>query len=204
LCRQKCNSGPDGVGFHNASGFPVVDEALFPDMRAMTAKAKALGLTPGWYGNNCHCADHRPACALSGSASCFAGDVAATLDFGFQSIKLDGCGIVENVTEFAALFNATGQRVLIENCHNGHPSYPTRDAATGAVDCPMNFFRASTDIRPTFGSVLINLRSTTAYNGDGGKGVTGPGCWAYPDVGIPFPAPSPLPARRVLKRRATF
>lgn len=43
----------------------------------------------------------------------------------------------------------------------------------------MNFFRSSTDIRPTFGSVLINVRSTTAYNSNG---LTGPGCWAYPDM----------------------
>ena len=47
-CWQKCNAGPGGVGFHNASGYPIVDEALFPDMRAMTTRAKALGITPGW------------------------------------------------------------------------------------------------------------------------------------------------------------
>lgn len=178
-CWQKCDSGPGGVGFHDASGYPVVDLSVFPDMRAMTARAKALGVTPGWYGNNCHCKDQRPGCALSnGSDSCFAGDVKATIDFGFESIKLDGCGIQKNVTHYAALFNATGKRVLIENCHNGNPTYPSRTAA-GAVDCPFNFFRSSTDIRPTYGSVLINLRSTSAYND---AGLTGPGCFAYPDM----------------------
>ena len=146
----------------------------------MATKAKSLGLIPGWYGNNCHCAEHRKGCALSeDDDSCFAGDVKATLDFGFESIKLDGCGIQKNVTHYAALFNATGKRVLIEDCHNGNPTYPTRDPATGEVDCPMNFFRSSTDIRPTYGSMLINLRSTSAYNG---AGLTGPGCWAYPDM----------------------
>ena len=179
-CWQKCDSGPDGVGFHDAQGYPVVDVALFPDMRAMAAKAKRLGLTPGWYGNNCHCSEQRPSCALSanGSDACFAGDVKATLDFGFESIKLDGCGVQKNVTHYAALFNATGKRVLIENCHNGNPTYPARTAA-GNVDCPFNFFRSSTDIRPTYGSVLINLRSTSAYND---AGLTGPGCFAYPDM----------------------
>ena len=179
-CWQKCNSGPLFQGFHDAHGYPVVDERIFPDMKAMAAKAKSLGLIPGWYGNNCHCAEHRKGCELSeGHDSCFAGDVQATLDFGFESIKLDGCGIQKNVTHYAALFNATGKRVLIEDCHNGNPTYPTRDAATGAVDCPMNFFRSSADIRPTYGSMLINLRSTSAYNG---ANLTGPGCWAYPDM----------------------
>ncbi len=53
---------------------------------------------------------------------CFAGDVQATLDFGFEEIKLDGCGDEKNVTLFAALFNASGKPVLIENCHNGNPT----------------------------------------------------------------------------------
>jgi hypothetical protein len=112
-CWQKCNSGPGGVGFHNASGYPIVDESIFPDMRAMTAKARALGLRAGWYENNCHCADHRAGCDLKNSPSCFKGVVQATVDYGFESIKLDGCGIVENVTEFAGLFNQTGKAVMI-------------------------------------------------------------------------------------------
>ena len=173
-CWQKCNSGPGGKGFHNASGYPIVDDDLFPDMRAMTNKAKSLGIVPGWYGNNCHCSDQ-----VCRDEKCFAGDVQATLDFGFESIKLDGCGIEKNVTLFSELFNKTGRPVLIENCHNGNPVYPVSQGGAGEVDCPMNFFRSSTDIRPTFGSVLINLRSTEAYNG---KGLTGPGCWAYPDM----------------------
>eukprot|EP00966_Prymnesium_polylepis_P012880 296455-Prymnesium_polylepis.2 len=61
---------------------------------------------------------------------------------------------------------------------NGNPSYPTRDSA-GTVDFPFNFFRSSTDIRPTYGSMLINLRSTSAYDG---AGLTGPSCSAYLDI----------------------
>merc|ERR1719454_1886076 len=56
---QLCNSGPNGHGFHNASGFPNVNLTRFPDMAAMTAKARSLGLKAGWYENNCHCADHK-------------------------------------------------------------------------------------------------------------------------------------------------
>jgi len=167
-CWQKCDSGPGGKGFHNASGYPIVDTSVFPDMKAMTAKARSLKVVPGWYGNNCHCRDTR----CKGD-ECFVGDVQATIDFGFASIKLDGCGVEKNITKFAELFNATVHHVMLEDCHNGHPTYPTKD------NCPMNFFRSSTDIRPTFGSVLSNLETTIAYNG---KNLTGPGCWAYPDM----------------------
>jgi hypothetical protein len=31
-----------------------VDTDKFPDMKAMTAKAKSLGLKPGWYGETSH------------------------------------------------------------------------------------------------------------------------------------------------------
>ena len=65
----------------------------------------------------------------------------ATLDFGFESIKLDGCGVETNVTLFAELFNQSGKRVMLENCHNGNPTYPSSQG--GAVNCPMNFFRSS-------------------------------------------------------------
>eukprot|EP00038_Savillea_parva_P009236 m.182183 g.182183 ORF g.182183 m.182183 type:complete len:444 (+) comp15463_c0_seq1:267-1598(+) len=172
-CWQKCGSGPDGKGFHDASGYPQVDTDLFPDMKAMTTKAKSLGIHPGWYGNNCHCAD-RTCC----DRKCFEGDVKATLDYGFTSIKLDGCGCVKNITLYAELFNASGVEVMLENCHNGNPTYPFA-SASGVVDCPMNFFRSSTDIRPTFGSILINLESVPQYNGNK---LTGHGCWAYPDM----------------------
>jgi hypothetical protein len=43
----------------------------------------------------------------------------------------------------------------------------------------MNTFRTSGDIRPTFGSVLSNLLTAVPFNAGG---VTGPHCWAYPDM----------------------
>jgi hypothetical protein len=39
-----------------------------------------------WYGNNCICADH---CI---SDACYENDVKAIVDYGFDSVKLDGCG----------------------------------------------------------------------------------------------------------------
>ena len=186
---QKCNSGPGGVGFHDAQGYPIVDTSKFPDMKAMTAKARSLGLTAGWYGNNCACKETRPACGLTnGSDTCFAGDVKATLDFGFSSMKIDSCGIQRNMTNYARLFNQSGTSVMLENCHNGNPYHPIREAGD-RVDCPMNFFRTSGDIRPQWGSVLSNLMTTAEFN----AGLAGPGCWGYPDmleVGV-----SAMPAR---------
>jgi alpha-galactosidase len=122
----------------------------------MTKKAREVGILPGWYGNNCHCKE-----TVCKDEKCFAGDVQATLNYGFESIKLDGCGVEKNVSLYASLFNKTGKPIMIENCHNGNPTYPTKKE-DGSVNCPMNFFRSSTDVRPTFGSVLINLQVSDA------------------------------------------
>ena len=61
---QMCNSGPAGSGFHNASGYPIVNESRFPDLRAMTAKATSLGLTAGW------CEYHPPAISPHSQPRC--------------------------------------------------------------------------------------------------------------------------------------
>jgi hypothetical protein len=60
--------------------------------------------------------------------------------------------------------------VLLENCHCGTP----KRAADGKVQCDMNLFRTSGDIRPTYGSILTNLRTVDKFNKEG---LTGPGCW---------------------------
>lgn len=46
---QKCNSGPNGTGFHDPTGYPIVDTVKFPNMSSMTAKASSLGLVAGTY-----------------------------------------------------------------------------------------------------------------------------------------------------------
>lgn len=72
----------------------------------------------------------------------------------------------------AHLFNLSGKAVMLEDCHNSNPYHPIREAGD-RIDCPMNFFRTSGDIRPQWGSVLSNLVTTPSYNG----GLAGPGCW---------------------------
>jgi hypothetical protein len=172
---QECNSGPGGVGFHNLTGYPQVNRGRFPDLKALTAKARALGLAPGWYGNNDGCEEKRPACALqpNGSDICFAGDVAATIDYGFESVKYDGGGVERNISHFALLYNRTGKPVLLEDCNNHNPEFATRDPRTNELICPMNLYRTSLDLHPTWHSVLNNLNSTDAFHR---AGLVGPGC----------------------------
>jgi hypothetical protein len=107
---------------------------------------------------------------------CNAGDVQAALAYGFQAVKLDGCGDQHNTSLFAALFNASGTPVLIENCHDEQT--PQRPIAEGG--CPdYHTYRTSTDIRNTYGSWLLNAYSVEPY---AASGRSGPTCWGYPDM----------------------
>ena len=147
---QACFSGPGGIGFHNESGSPNVNLTRFPDLRALTARARALGLKPGWYGSNDGCSDKSARCALqkNGSDICFAGDVAATIDYGFESVKYDGGSSEKNMTHWALLYNKTGKAVLLEDCNNGNPAQATIE--DGKLNCPMNLYRSSNDLHPNW------------------------------------------------------
>ena len=172
---QACHSGPGGIGFHNETGSPNVNLTRFPDLKALTARARKLGLRPGWYGSNDGCSDKSPRCALQpdGGDMCYAGDVAATIDFGFESVRLDGGSSERNMTHWALLYNRTGKAVLLEDCGNGFPAKAERDAA-GKLNCPMNLYRSSVDVHGAWHSILNNLNSTVDFR----DGLSGPGCWA--------------------------
>eukprot|EP01116_Phalansterium_solitarium_P025514 TRINITY_DN97_c0_g1_i1.p1 TRINITY_DN97_c0_g1~~TRINITY_DN97_c0_g1_i1.p1 ORF type:complete len:472 (-),score=162.89 TRINITY_DN97_c0_g1_i1:242-1501(-) len=164
---QLCGSyGPNKYTFHNADGFPVVNKQRFPDFIAMTTYAHNLNLTAGWYGNNCICSDH---CS---DITCYQGDVDALMAFGFDSIKLDGCGEERDLDLYAALFNATGKAILIENCHWG-------GTVPNATWCPWNYFRTSGDIRASYAAVVSNLQTVIQW---ATQKLSTPGCWAYPDM----------------------
>jgi alpha-galactosidase len=93
------------------------------------------------------------------------------MDYGFDSIKLDGCGGERDLTQYAALFNATGKSILIENCHWG-------GTIPNATWCPWNYYRSSGDIRASYDSVVGNLQTTIPL---AAQNLSTPGCWAYPD-----------------------
>ena len=205
---QACEAGVNG-SFHNASGYPMPDLSRFPDMRSMTDHAHSLGIQMGWYGNNCHCVEKQAVPSWGPAASPgsdrwhhihhdgvkhYQGDVQATIDFGFDGIKLDACGEFQNLSYFAELMNATGKPILVEDCHWGQDG-PGDWGDGGHLNqgpnrvpqekwCPFNFFRTSMDIKGTFESIMLNLQTVIKYQpwDDWTAVQTGPGCWAFPDM----------------------
>lgn len=163
---QKCGAGQT-YQYHDDSGVPIINKERFPDMIAMTSHAHKLGLTAGWYGNNCICAEKKKA-----TEAMYRGDVAALTVFGFDAVKLDGCGTQRDLDLWARLINGTGRRVMIENCHWG-------GTVPNATWCPWNFFRTSGDVRASYSSVVSNLQTTVQW---ADKKLSRPGCWAYPDM----------------------
>ena len=134
----------------------------------------------------------------------FAADVNATIALGFDSIKLDGCGAEEDVALWSMLFNHSLREsngtaggfggIMIESCHNGQyiqgkgasswpqpngtngyrlTNVPYKDAH-GELVCPYHMYRSSTDIRPVFGSILVNLNTIPPL---ASAGLSQPGCW---------------------------
>lgn len=108
----------------------------------------------------------------------------------WDSVKLDGCSQVcsiiilnlscvfafvafhsqraplqfHNTTLWASLLEQSGRPVALENCGNTHPPTAVPDPLWGhAGQCPYNWFRSSTDINPSWASIMNNLASTTQY-----------------------------------------
>lgn len=181
---QQCNAGAFN-SFHDIDGYPIINTDLFPDMKGMTDHGHALGLRVGWYMNNCICQEH----SWKGETNIskhMEQSAKAVADYGFDGVKLDGCGQFRNLTWWANLLNATGRQILIENCHWGGtvPGQTSGDGpcagTTEVSDCPYNFFRTSSDIRANWGSMHKNLLSTRKFQGD--VPLSRPGSWAYPDM----------------------
>lgn len=179
---QACGSHAGGaLHYHDAAtGRPLVNETRFPSLLNMTTRAHSLGLRAGWYGNNCICADH-----ATGEKKFYAADVAAMRAFGFDSWKLDGCGAQTDLGLWDELLRESKaesgrQEILVENCHWGSvkPAAPTFNA-TGGLICPWNLYRTSGDVYAAYVSVFHNLQSVFPY---ADKGLSRPGCWAYPDM----------------------
>ena len=172
---QSCgHHGTNRYTYHSDAGFPIVNEERFPDFKAMTTKAHSLGLTAGWYLNNCICEDH---CGdgkdrKETDTKCYNGDAAALIEFGFDSVKLDGCGKQRDLDVWAGLFNASGRPIMIENCHWGQ-------TVPNATWCPWNLYRTSGDVRASYGSIVANLQTTVKF---ATANLSKPGCWAYPDM----------------------
>lgn len=102
-----------------------MNKSRFPHgLKSLVDYGHSKNLSMGWYANNCNCreADFPPAYVDKH----YAGDVAATVEAGFDGLKLDGCGMFMNLSRWEALLNASGRPVLIEvsfHCDR-HSHYP--------------------------------------------------------------------------------
>eukprot|EP00756_Hemistasia_phaeocysticola_P016784 Hpha_TRINITY_DN15497_c2_g9::TRINITY_DN15497_c2_g9_i1::g.176301::m.176301/K07407/E3.2.1.22B, galA, rafA; alpha-galactosidase len=202
---QACGAGWN-KSFHTESGEPMINFDRFPDMKAMVDYGHSKGLKVGWYMNNCICAEHQFSSPEFIKAH-MEKSAAAVAWYGFDGVKLDGCGQFLNLTWWAELLNATGRPIEIENCHwgrtvpgsglsneaedvwhqgklrsGGGPSQGDAPCSgtTTPSDCPYNFFRSSGDITNTFDSMHNNLQTTKKFQGD--PPLSRPGTWAYPDM----------------------
>lgn len=178
---QACGSSDaaPGMNYHDKDGHPLVNTKLFPDFKAMTSHAHSLGLTSGWYGNNCICSDH---CNAS-TGQCedqIKNDVAALMKYDFDAWKLDGCGGEIDLVTFNKYISQYDKPIMIENCHWGVvPPFKPNRTEPPAEGCPWNFYRSSGDVRASYASVLSNLATVAPLHE---ANLSYPGCWAYPDM----------------------
>jgi Alpha galactosidase C-terminal beta sandwich domain/Alpha galactosidase A len=103
---------------------------------------------------------------------CYQGDVDATFTWGFDSTKLDGCGLELDLQLWWDLFAATGKDFMIENCHWGL-------TLPNATWCPWTYYRSSGDVRATYASIVSNLNTVFPL---ASQNLSTPSCWSYPDM----------------------
>jgi hypothetical protein len=115
----------------------------------------------------------------------FKQDVDFMHEMEFDTVKIDQCGSAMNMSLWAALINATGRPMMLENCHNA-PSWwsPGPDAASV---CDSNMWRSGGDIGNGFNGALseahqwFQKNNLSAAHPWGAKPISRPGCWGYPE-----------------------
>ena len=152
---------------------PVVDHFAFPDMKGLVDKIHAKGLRAGWYLNDClsYCAGLCDPCPAD---QCIPGDVQAFAEYGFDSLKIDGCSAQHGVDLWAQLINKTGIRARIENCNNGPK--PVAGSSPLTERCPSyHQYRTGGDIKNGYESWMKNAQEVKQF---ATTGRSGPTCWA--------------------------
>ena len=92
---------PENHTFHwESDGRPVWNDG-FPDPKAMVAEAHALGLSPGWYLNNCGCAENQLSADMADKV--MRGSVRMLAEQGWDGVKFDSCSQMHNLTRWAEL-----------------------------------------------------------------------------------------------------
>ena len=155
--------------------------AKFPDMAALVEYGHGKELRMGWYLNGCACGEH---VALDAN---YEGDVRSLHGFGFDGVKIDGCGAQKNNTKYAALMRASGKNYTVENCHWGAMNAIGCKAGDDASACPtqkwcpFNWYRSSGDINAGANSWFANLQTVVPYT-HRDRPLSTQSCWAYPDM----------------------
>ena len=113
---ENCSgTDPDhGLRQHNVDGTPMINVDKFPDLKGLVDYGHSKGVLMGWYLNGCACGEREERKVN------YEGDVKLLDAFGFDAVKLDGCGAATNMTLYASLMQATGKAYETENCHWGH------------------------------------------------------------------------------------
>ena len=191
---EQCASVKYRLRYHDSNGRPIIN-SKFPSLKDLVEYGHQNGLHMGWYHNVCEC----PEMQLRKGAEelgVYHGDADAILQAGFDSVKFDGCGQLNNMTLWAQLLNASTRPVMIENCHWGYcdgedfqsPRRFDRDDSScpqrksdGSIHCPFHFFRTSMDINTDSETWIRNLQTAVRFL-DRDKPLAGKGCWAYPDM----------------------
>lgn len=105
--------------------------------------------------------------------------------FGFDELKLDGCGAQLNMTRYAELMKNSGKNYTVENCHWGHcgtwKGSPDASSCPSRTWCPFNMYRTSTDMDVHEFDWMANLGTMRKYL-ESEPPLSQPGCWAYPDM----------------------
>merc|ERR1719174_3320119 len=177
--------------FHDPQGRPIINKRKFPSgLRALVDAGHKLNLTVSWYGNACACKSENSYSAHTQPTvqQAIHGTVAATLEYGFDGLKLDSCSQFNNMTEWWQLLR--GHPVLVENCHQGGlvpgQRMPGQQCeGKGEDECPYHMFRTSDDIYNCWINAVNNINSVTPYLSQSDPNVaprSRPGQWAYPDM----------------------
>jgi len=170
---EGCGAGINGTQ-HDAKGNPTIN-SKFPDMDALVKYGHSKNLKMGWYQNGCACGEKVEKLIN------YEGDIRNLHDFGFDAVKLDGCGKQRNLTFYAELMKNTGKGYFIENCHWGRCTDSDDSSCPTTEWCPFNWYRTSGDINSGTMSWYKNLQTTTKFQ-DYNTPLSVPSCWAYPDM----------------------
>ena len=82
-------------------------------MGELVSQIHQLDLKAGWYLNGCKCGEY------VAKEKDYEGDVNNMHAFGFEGVKIDGCGAQRNQTLYALLMKQSGRNYTIENWWEG-------------------------------------------------------------------------------------